>query len=152
MRLWIAVLALTALSGPASAGWREDALAALAGDSDASLEQVVRTAYAGAAAFASAHGNYFARDGVYPPLHDAVATALAAGGYPSVGIVGPADGDASRACRRQPGVELRIGTNIYGDGVSLVAATSFRVFAYHYDPHQAADIVVTPAAACSKGD
>ncbi len=149
MRLWIAALALTALTGPANAGWREDALVALTPTSDAALEQMVRAAYTGAVAFAAAHGNYFARDGVYPPLHDAVVAELSRQGFAGVAVVGPTDAAVTKACLAGMGAELRIGTNIFGDGISLVAVTSKRVFAYHYDPHEAADVVVTPAADCS---
>src|SRR5690349_16143932 len=58
------------------------------GLSDAELEMAVRAAYTAAASFASAHGNYFARDGVVAPLHDAVASAVIAA-YSSVVV--PAD-------------------------------------------------------------
>ena len=151
MRLWIAALALMALTGPsAAASWRESVAAALIPTSDTALEQMVRAAYTGASAFATAHGNYFARDGVFPPLHDAVAAELASQGFAGVAVIGPAEGDVGKGCLAGPGAELRIGTNIYGDGVSLVAASSKRLFVYAYDPHVAADVVVTPAADCGK--
>jgi hypothetical protein len=125
--------------------------AAPQGMSDAELEMAVRAAYTAAAAFASAHGNYFARDGGFGPLRDAIAAALA-GAYPAVvvpaGLV--ADLDAARVCLAAPGGELRVATNIYGDGITLVAVTDTRVFAYDYDPHQAADIRVIAGADCLK--
>lgn len=111
----------------------------------------VRAAYAAAAAFASAHGNYFARDGVIPPLHDAVASAVTAA-YASVLV--PADAaadlDAAKVCLKVPGTQLRIATNTYGDGITLVAVTDGRVFAYDYDPHKSADIKILAAADCIK--
>lgn len=120
--------------------------------SDGTLESIVRAAYTGAAAFALAHGNYFARDGVFPPLHDAVAAELATEGLGSV--YAPADPsadlEAARVCRTAPGVELRIATNTYGDGVTLVAVSEARYFAYRYDPHEAAEIRVVAAADCTK--
>lgn len=122
-----------------------------AGLSDAELEMAVRAAYSAAAAFASAHGNYFARDGVFAPLREAVAAALALA-YPA--IVVPADPvadlDAAKVCRPAPGTELRIAANAYGDGITLVAITDRRAFAYDYDPHTAAEIKVFPAADCIK--
>ena len=57
---------------------------------------------------------------------------------------------AAKACLLTPGTELRILTNIYGDGLTLVAVTATRAFAYAYDPHKAPDIVVTPAEDCAK--
>jgi hypothetical protein len=119
--------------------------------SDGELEMAVRAAYSGAAAFAAAHGNYFARDGVFAPLRDAVAAASASA-YPSVVVPADiaADLDAAKVCLAAPGTELRIGSNTYGDGITLVAVTDRRVFAYDYDPHQAAEIKVVAAADCIK--
>ena len=119
--------------------------------SDPDLELAVRAAYNGAAAFAAAHGNYFARDGVFAPLRDAVAAASASA-YPSVVVPADiaADLDAAKVCLAAPGTELRIASNTYGDGITLVAVTDRRVFAYDYDPHQAAEIKVVAAADCIK--
>ncbi len=120
------------------------------GLTDPELEMAVRAAYSAAAAFAASHKNYFARDGVVPPLHDAVAAAVAAA-YPA--IVVPADPfadlDAAKVCLAAPGTELRLATNTYGDGVTLAAVTDRRVFAYDYNPHKAADIKVIAAADCT---
>jgi hypothetical protein len=113
----------------------------------------VRAAYAGAAAYASAHGNYFARDAVFAPLRDAVAAELVKQGLASVVVPARPSADlaAAQRCAWAPVTQLRIAINLYGDGLSLVAITNARVFSYHYDPHKAADIVVAPAADCIKG-
>jgi hypothetical protein len=123
-----------------------------AGMSDADLERVVRAAYTGASAYALAHGNYFARDGVFPPLREAVAAELAAEGFSAVALPEEpvADLEAARVCLAAPGTDLHIGANIFGDGVTLVAVTDTRYFAYVYDPHAADDIKVTAAADCTK--
>lgn len=125
--------------------------AAPGGLSDAELEMAVRAAYSAAANFASGNGNYFARDGLTAPLHDAIATAVAAA-YPT--MVVPADAfadlDAAKVCLAAAGAALRIAANTYGDGIALAAVTETRVFAYDYDPHKAADIKVLPAADCIK--
>lgn len=119
------------------------------GLSDGELEMAVRAAYSAAAAFAAAHGNYFARDGVFGPLHDAVAAASAAA-YPAVVVPADiaADLDAAKVCLAAPGTELRVASNTYGDGITLVAVTDRRVFAYEYDPHKSSDIKVLAAADC----
>ena len=119
---------------------------------DTDLELAVRAAYNGAAAFAAAHGNYFARDGVFAPLRDAVSTELLEEGFASIAIPAEptADLTAARACLTAPGTELRIVSTMYGDGLSLVAVTDSRDFVYAYDPHAAADIKVTAAEACIK--
>ncbi|MBI4922792.1 MAG: hypothetical protein HY834_13680 [Devosia nanyangense] len=121
--------------------------------SDADLERAVRAAYAGAAAYASAHGNYFARDEVFAPLRDAVAAELVKQGLASVAVPERPSADlaAARRCAWAPIVQLRIAINLYGDGLSLVAVTDARVFSYHYDPHEAAEIAVAPAADCVRG-
>lgn len=122
-----------------------------AGRSDADLELAVRAAYTGASDFASANGNYFARDGVLPPLHDAIAAELIRQGYGTI-VVPPVATDrldALKACLGYSGTELRVGTTTYGDGISLVAVTDTRLFAYDYDPHKAAGIVVTKAEGCA---
>lgn len=120
---------------------------------DADLERAVRAAYTGAAAYAAAHGNYFARDGVFAPLRDAVAAELVTQGLASVVVPDKpfADLAAAQRCAWAPVTQLRIAINLYGDGVSLVAVTNARLFSYHYDPHEAAEIVVAPAADCIKG-
>jgi hypothetical protein len=118
---------------------------------DADLELAVRAAYAAAVAVATAHGNYFARDGEFAPLRDAVAAALAKDFAAVVVPADPAENfDKARTCLAAPGTELRIAVNAFGDGVSLVAVTGARVFSYHYDPHEKAEIVVAPAADCVK--
>lgn len=125
-----------------------------AGLSDGDLELVVRAAYTGASAFAAAHGNYFARDGVLPPLHDAIAAELGREGYASVAV--PAVGspelgaDGIKTCLASAGTELRLVTTTYGDGLTIVAVTDTRAFGYAYDPHKAADIVITKAEDCAK--
>ena len=123
-----------------------------AGPSDADLERAVRAAYTGASAFAAAHGNYFARDGVFPPLRDAIAAELVKQGLAAVTVPAiPADDPAAmKTCLTAPGAELRIAVTTYGDGISLVAVTDARDFAYDYDPHKAPDIVVTKAEDCAQ--
>lgn len=120
--------------------------------SDSDLELAVRAAYNGAAAFAAAHGNYFARDGAFAPLRDAVSTELLEEGFS--GVVVPAtpaaDLAAARTCLPTPGTELRLVVSAYGDGLSLVAVTDTRDFIYAYNPHDAADIKITAAEACTK--
>jgi hypothetical protein len=120
--------------------------------SDTDLELVVRAAYNGAAAFAAAHGNYFARDDAFAPLRDAVSTELLEEGFGSVAVptTAAADLPGARACLAVPGTELRIVTSTYGDGLSLVAVTDRRDFIYHYDPHEDAAIKITPAEDCIK--
>lgn len=123
-----------------------------AGPDDAQLELAVRAAYTAAAAFASAHGNYFARDGVFSPLHDAIAAELARQGLAPFAVPAAAFADlpAAKACLAAPGGELRIVTNTYGDGIGLVAVTQARDFAYSYDPHKASAIIVTRAEDCPR--
>ena len=53
------------------------------------------------------------------------------------------------ACLAAPGTELRIASNAQGDGLTLAAVTEAQLFAYAYDPHKAAGVVVTPAEACT---
>jgi hypothetical protein len=118
---------------------------------DADLEGAVRAAYTAAAAYSVAHGNYFVRDGVFAPLRDAIAAALAAD-YDTVVVPeeAAADLDAARVCLAVPGTELRIATNTYGDGITLAAVTDRRIFAYDYDPHKSSEIKVVTAADCMK--
>jgi len=122
------------------------------GLSDADLELAVRAAYTGASAFAAANKNYFARDGVFPPLRDAVAAELVKQNFTAVTVPADpvADIEAGRVCLSAPGTELRIATNTFGDGVTLIAVTDRRYFAYAYDPHEADDIKITAATDCIK--
>ena len=119
---------------------------------DSALELAVRAAYNGAAAFAAAHGNYFARDGVFVPLRDAVSTELLEEEFAGVVVpAGPfADLAAARTCLAAPGTELRMVGSEYGDGLNLLAVTDTRDFIYAYNPHEPADIKVTPAEPCIK--
>jgi hypothetical protein len=145
-RLAPIVMALAAVgSEPALARWADWP----PGPTDAELEQVVRVAYSAAAAYARANTNYFARDGVFDPLRSAVEDELGRQGLTFVNVVSEpvADLDAARACASE-GTELRIGVNIFGDGIDLAAATDDRVFSYHYEPRDNAAVVVAPAAAC----
>ena len=123
-----------------------------AGLSDSDLELAVRAAYTGASAFAAANKNYFARDGVFAPLREAVAAELAKQNFTTVTVPADpvADIEAGRVCLSAPGTELRIATNTFGDGVTLIAVTDTRYFAYAYDPHEADDIKITAAADCIK--
>jgi len=162
-RTLIVILGAAVATAPA---WAQDASSASASSSeapsseppllpadlgDAELERAVRAAYTGAAAYALAHGNYFARDGVFPPLHEAVAAELAAEGFSTVAVPEQpaADLAAARVCLAAPATELRIAPNLFGDGVTLVAVSDARYFAYVYDPHAADDIKVTAAADCT---
>jgi hypothetical protein len=157
MRMQAVIVAIAMLSGPAlaqeqgTASMAPLAVPAPAALSDADLEQAVRAAYVGATGFAAAHGRYFARDGILPPLRDAVMTALSAGGFASVTVPEATVGDLStlKACLGAPGTELRIASNAQGDGLTLAAVTGARLFAYAYDPHKAAGVVVTPAENCA---
>ena len=157
MRMQAVIVAIAMLLGPALAqeqGQTSSALPATAAPatlSDADLEQAVRVAYVGATGFAAAHGRYFARDGILPPLRDAVSTALSVAGFASVTVPEATIGDLSilTACLAAPGTELRIASNAQGDGLTLAAVTQARLFAYAYDPHKAAGVVVTPAEACT---
>lgn len=120
--------------------------------SDTDLELAVRAAYNGAAAFAAAHGNYFARDDAFTPLRDAVSTELLEEGFGFVTVPATAAADlaGARICLAAPGTELQIVTSTYGDGISLVAVTDRRDFIYHYDPHEDPAIKITPAEDCIK--
>lgn len=157
MRLAVAAMVALAAATPSAAAPTLADATVLAGPAippgltDAQLELAVRAAYAGAAAFAAAHGNYFARDGVFAPLHDAVAADLKAAGL-EVAVPDTAfpDLDAARTCLPARGAELRIATNTYGDGIVLAAVTDTRLFAYDYDPHKAADIRIVSGEPCGK--
>jgi hypothetical protein len=137
------------LSSPAPASSVEPS--APAGLSDADLELAVRAAYSAASSFAVAHGNYFDRDGVFPPLRDAIAAALAEG-YPAVAVRADpvADIEAGRVCLSAPGTELRIATNTFGDGITLIAVTDTRYLAYAYEPRDADEVKVIAATDCMK--
>ena len=139
-------------SAPSGLEASSSAEAVPTGLSDSDLELAVRVAYTAASAFAAANKNYFARDGVFPPLRDAVAAELAKQNFATVTVPADpvADIEAGRVCLSSPGTELRIATNTFGDGVTLIAVTETRYFAYAYDPHQADDIKITPAADCIK--
>lgn len=141
-----ALVALLA-AGPAAARWADWP----PGPTDAELEQIVRVAYAAAADYARGHTNYFSRDGVVDPLRSAIEDELGRQGLTFVEVAGEpsADLDAARACAAQ-GVELRFAVNMFGDAISLAAATDKRVFSYHYDPHEDAAIIVAPAEPCPK--
>ncbi len=157
MRVRAVIVAIAMASGPALA--QEQGMASVAplavpapaALSDSELEQAVRAAYVAATGFAAARGRYFARDGILPPLRDAVMTALGAAGFASVTVPEATIGDLSilKACLAAPGTELRIASNAQGDGLTLAAVTEARLFAYGYDPHKAAGVVVTPADACA---
>ena len=122
------------------------------GPTDAELELMVRTAYTAAKQHAATDKNYFARDEVFAPLREAVASALVGAGFDD--IVVPDEPAASLAaalvCVSGDSTELRIATTVFGDGLSLAAATDRRVFAYNYDPHQSATIAVTATRDCAK--
>ncbi len=59
-----------------------------------------------------------------------------------------ADLETARRCLGANGVELRVITNVFGDGISLAAVTSQRVFSYHFEPREDANVVVAPAEDC----
>ena len=157
MRMRAVIVAIAMASGPALA--QEQGVSSMAplavpvpaALSDTDLEQAVRAAYVGATAFAAAHGRYFARDGILPPLRDAVSTALSTDGFASVTVPEATVGDLPtlKSCLVAPGTELRIASNPQGDGVTLAAVTEARLFAYAYDPHKAAGVVVTSAENCA---
>jgi hypothetical protein len=157
MRVRAVIVAIAMASGPALAqGQGVSSIAPLAVPapaalSDTDLEQAVRAAYVAATGFAAAHGRYFARDGILPPLRDAVSTALSAAGFASVAVPEATVGDlpALKTCLVAPGTELRIASNAQGDGLTLAVVTEAQLFAYAYDPHKAAGVVVTPAENCA---
>ncbi len=147
MRLSAVTLGLLGLAAitPAAADWLDWP----SGPRDWQLEAAVRAAYAGAAAYARTNTNYFARDESYDGLRDAMATELARQGIAGVAVsLGPvADLAEARACAVN-GIELRYVVTMFGDGISIAAASPSRVFSYHYDPHEDATIIVAPAAPC----
>jgi hypothetical protein len=141
-----AILALAAT--PALAKWAD-----WPGPSDADLERMVRSAYSAAASYAKANGNYFSRDGEFEPLTVAIGAGLARDGFDNVAVPDApvADLDAARKCiSGRAKTELRIVITLFGDGLSLAAATGSRVFSYHYDPHESPTITVAAASPCTK--
>jgi hypothetical protein len=145
IRAALAALVVLA-SQPASARWAD-----WPSPSDRDLEQIVRAAYTAAAAHARRNSNYFARDDDFDPLRVAIEDELGRQGLTFVGVPeGPlADIDAARICTGE-GTQLRYAVNMFGDGITLAAVSTERVFRYHYDPHEDAAIVVTPAQDCEK--
>ena len=67
MRSALCALLLIAAPGPGIASWLNPA------PTDGDLERIVRSAYSAASAYARANGNYFARDGEFAGLRDAIA-------------------------------------------------------------------------------
>ena len=109
----------------------------------------MRVAYGAAAMHARANGNYFARDEEFDALRSVIEDELGRQGLTSVDVAASpsADLDSARQCSSS-GTQLRYAVNMFGDSISLAAATDERVFSYHYDPHEQATIAVAPAAAC----
>ena len=138
-------LAVTLAAQPATARWADWP----PGPSDAELEQIVRVAYTAAAFMARADTNYFARDGATGPLRSAIEDELGREGLTFVNVPAApaADLEAAQVCTTT-GTELRYAVTVFGDGITLAAVTDARVFSYHYDPHEDAAIVVTPARNC----
>ena len=151
--LWILLMLAVAMPAVAQDSSSSSSEAAPpASPSDADLERAVRAAYSGAAAFASANGNYFTRDDVFGPLRDAVRTELLSENLGNVAVLEEpaADVAAARACLPAPGPELRIVPTMLGDGITLVAVSDSRDFVYSYDPHKDPGIAVTTAEPCIK--
>ena len=115
--------------------------------SDAKLESIVRAAYAAAATYARRNSNYFARDGEIDGLEVAIGDELGRQGLATVEVVPAVDLDAARKCAAA-GIELRFAVTVFGDGISIAAASPKRVFSYKYDPHEDAAIVVASAGNC----
>lgn len=118
---------------------------------DAELEQIVRVAYTAAASYARKNVNYFARDGLTDPLRSAIEDELGRQNLSLVNVAAAPSADlaGARTCASE-GVELRFAVNLFGDGISLAAATARRVFSYHYEPREEAAIVVAPSQDCTK--
>jgi hypothetical protein len=136
--------ALALAPAPAVSSWL------VPGPTDAELEAIVRSAYTAATAHAARNANYFARDGEFVPLRDAIASAMA--GQPvSVAADAAADIDSARRCAAPGTTELRIVPTLFGDGIGLAAASDTRAFAYLYDPHENAEILVAAAEPCLQG-
>lgn len=121
------------------------------GPSDAELETIVRVAYTAAAAHARKNTNYFARDDDFASLRVVIEDELGRQGLTSVTVpeAPVADLTAARGCT-EDGTQLRFAVNMFGDSITLAAASTKRVFTYHYDPHEDAVIVVTPSQDCLK--
>ena len=75
--------------------------------------------------------------------------APSAAGFATLTVPEATVGDVStlNVCVVAPGTELRIASNRQGDGLTLAAVTEVRIFAYGYDQHKAAEVIVTPAGA-----
>lgn len=121
------------------------------GPSDAELETIVRVAYTAAAAHARRNTNYFARDDDFAALRVVIEDELGRQGLSFVTVPEApiADLTAAQACT-EDGTQLRFAVNMFGDSITLAAASTKRVFTYHYDPHEDAVIVVTPSQDCLK--
>lgn len=147
LNIVIATLALGAAAPAISAPWVEWP----PGPSDSELEAIVRAAYTGALARARANSNYFARDDDFTDLRAAIAGEISRQGYSRVDIAASPSADLAeaRSCT-DGGTALRIAVNMFGDGISLAAASNKRVFSYHYDPHEDPAVVVAPSSACGK--
>jgi len=115
--------------------------------SDAKLESIVRAAYVGAAGYARSNSNYFARDGQDEGLEVAIGNELARRGFSTVEVITADELAGARGCAAA-GIALRFAVTVFGDGISIAAASTKRVFSYHYDPHEDAAIVVARAEAC----
>ena len=143
----IAILVLLFSSVPATADWADWP----PGPSDSELESIVRAAYSAATAHARSNRNYFARDDAFEALHQAIEDELGRQGHEDVEVAETAAAslEAAQVCAPR-GVVLRIAVNVFGDGISLAAASPKRVFSYHYEPHESSSIVVAPAEACAE--
>lgn len=121
------------------------------GPSDAELEAIVRVAYTAAASHARRNTNYFARDDDFAALRVVIEDELGRQGLTFVTVpeAPVADLAAAQACT-EDGTQLRFAVNMFGDSITLAAASTKRVFTYHYDPHEDAAIVVTPSQDCLK--
>jgi hypothetical protein len=140
-------LSMSLASSSLGAPWAEWS----SGPTDADLEAVVRIAYVAATKRAKGNLNYFARDDDFDELRGVVETQLAREGWGEVDVpVDPAaDATALKACS-PAGIAVRLAVNMFGDGITVAAASPERVFSYHYDPHEDAAIVVAPSADCAK--
>jgi hypothetical protein len=146
----LVLVAMILASAPVAAEDLSGTAPAPSGVSDFTLERIVRAAYTGAAAFARDNRNYFARDGAYGPLREAVAAELEGEGIAGVVVADELAESFEMAslCLDAPGAELRLLSNLYGDGLDLVAVSATRMFAYRYDPHEDASIRLVDARDC----
>jgi len=121
------------------------------GPTDYELETIVRAAYIGAVSRARGNSNYFARDDDFAALRSAIAAEIVRQGHVEVEVsaMPSADLAAARSCA-EDGIALRVVVNMFGDGIGLAAASSTRIFSYHYDPHEDPAIVVAPSDDCEK--